>query len=130
MVLLTGLFILGFLAYRTYSAAPPVPGRVVTLAGRVLFTATDIQDGQKAFLRWGLMEYGSIYGHGRPGSKSGLSSPRLEPAAERRRGEKALAEGGAEEPLVDPARGRHRCNHVPKAPHLFMGLDEKPGRPF
>ena len=64
MVLLTGLFILGFLASRTYSAAPPVPGRVVTLAGRVLFTATDIQDGQKAFLRWGLMEYGSIYGHG------------------------------------------------------------------
>ncbi len=64
VVVLFGFFVLGLLAYRTYSGAAPIPGRVVDPEGRVLFTREDIRGGQEVFLRNGLMEYGSIFGHG------------------------------------------------------------------
>ncbi len=64
LVVLFGFFVLGLLAYRTYQAKPPVPGRVVDPAGRVLFTADDVKRGQQVFLNHGLMEYGSVFGHG------------------------------------------------------------------
>jgi nitric oxide reductase subunit B len=64
IVVLFGFFILGFLAYRTYTGEAPIPARVVDPAGGVLFTHDDILGGQQVFLRNGLMEYGSIFGHG------------------------------------------------------------------
>jgi ABC-type multidrug transport system fused ATPase/permease subunit len=64
VVVLFGFFVLGLLAYRTYSGAAPIPGRVVDPEARVLFTRGDIQAGQQVFLRNGLMEYGSVLGHG------------------------------------------------------------------
>jgi nitric oxide reductase subunit B len=64
IVILFGFFILGFLAYRTYTGEAPIPARVVDPAGAVLFTRDDILGGQQVFLRNGLMEYGSIFGHG------------------------------------------------------------------
>src|SRR3984893_13657099 len=64
IVILFGFFILGFLAYRTYTGEPPIPAGVVDPAGGVLFTREDILGGQQVFLRNGLMEYGSIFGHG------------------------------------------------------------------
>lgn len=63
LVFLIGFFVLGLLAYRTYTAEPPVPDRVVA-SGRTLFTGADIRAGQRIFLQNGLMEYGSIFGHG------------------------------------------------------------------
>ena len=33
-------------------------------AGQTLFTGVDVSQGQKVFLHNGLMEYGSIFGHG------------------------------------------------------------------
>src|SRR3954449_12582272 len=64
LVVLFGFFVLGLLAYRTYTEEPPIPERVVDSEGRVVFTGEDIMSGQEAFLRNGLMEYGSIFGHG------------------------------------------------------------------
>lgn len=64
IVFLFGFLILGLLAYRTYTGEPPISGRVVDPDGNVLFTRADILDGQGVFLRNGLMEYGSIFGHG------------------------------------------------------------------
>ena len=64
LVTLFGFFVLGFLAYRTYTGEPPIPGKVVDPDGHVLFTREDIMAGQGTFLRNGLMEYGSIFGHG------------------------------------------------------------------
>jgi nitric oxide reductase subunit B len=64
IVVLLGFFVLGLLAYRTYKADPPIPTRVVDPSGKVLFTGSEIKTGQKVFLRKGLMEYGSIFGHG------------------------------------------------------------------
>ena len=45
-------------------ASPPVPGRVVSEGGETLFTGEDISKGQQIFLGNGLMEYGSVFGHG------------------------------------------------------------------
>ena len=64
LVVLVGFFVLGLLAYRTYVASPPVPDRVVDDRGATLFTGGDVSHGQKVFLNSGLMEYGSIFGHG------------------------------------------------------------------
>ena len=64
LVVLFGFFVLGLLAYRTYQAKPPVPERVVAPGGEVLYTAADVAKGQQVFLHNGLMEYGSVFGHG------------------------------------------------------------------
>jgi nitric oxide reductase subunit B len=64
LVFLLGFAVLGFLAYRTYLAGPPTPQRVVDPNQRVLMTGEDIQPGQRVSLRRGLMEYGSVFGHG------------------------------------------------------------------
>jgi len=64
VVLIIGFFILGVLAYSTYHDEPPIPEVVKTESGSVLFTRADIMAGQHVFLGNGLMEYGSIFGHG------------------------------------------------------------------
>lgn len=64
LVLLCGLAILGFMGFRAYDADPPIPAQARTSSGRVIFTGADVIAGQKLFLRNGLMEYGSIFGHG------------------------------------------------------------------
>ena len=64
IVVVFGFFVLGLLAYRTYKDEPPIPARTVGEAGDVLFTHQDVVEGQGVFLRNGLMEYGSIFGHG------------------------------------------------------------------
>jgi nitric oxide reductase subunit B len=64
LVVLFGFFVLGLLAYRTYTGQPPIPERVVDPGGRVVFTGEDVTAGQGVFLKNGLMQYGSIFGHG------------------------------------------------------------------
>ncbi|HEY7307494.1 MAG TPA: cbb3-type cytochrome c oxidase subunit I [Bryobacteraceae bacterium] len=64
VVVLFGFFVLGLLAYRTYSDEAPIPARVVDPGRHLLFTNRDILAGQQVFLQNGLMEYGSIFGHG------------------------------------------------------------------
>ncbi|HWR13898.1 MAG TPA: cbb3-type cytochrome c oxidase subunit I [Terriglobales bacterium] len=64
IVILFGFFVLGFLAYETYTDEPPIPKLVTDASGTSLFSQDDIMAGQQIFLRNGLMEYGSIFGHG------------------------------------------------------------------
>ena len=61
---LFGFTVLGILAYLTYADQPPLPARVVTPGGETLFTREDVMDGMHVFQRYGLMEYGTVYGHG------------------------------------------------------------------
>ena len=59
-----GFTILGILAYVIYRDQPPIPERVGGPAGEVLFTGDDIRKGQDVFQKYGLMQYGTLYGHG------------------------------------------------------------------
>ena len=59
-----GFAVLGYLAYRVYADHPPIPRATVAPDGSVLFTREDVFAGQLAFGRYGLMEYGTIFGHG------------------------------------------------------------------
>jgi nitric oxide reductase subunit B len=56
-----GLLAITELAYRN---APPIPARVVDANGASVFTGDDIGNGQAVFLRYGLMDNGTIWGHG------------------------------------------------------------------
>ncbi len=64
IVLVFGFSILIGIAVRSYEDAPPIPDRVVSDGGGTLFTRNDILTGQQVFLRYGLMENGTIWGHG------------------------------------------------------------------
>jgi nitric oxide reductase subunit B len=60
---LVGFTVLGILAFLVYRDQPPIPGRVVA-EDQVVFTRDDVLKGMNVFQRYGLMEYGSVYGHG------------------------------------------------------------------
>lgn len=64
IVFLFGFLVLGILAWQTYTGEPPIPGRTTTPDGHLLFSREDVIAGQGVFLKNGLMEYGSIFGHG------------------------------------------------------------------
>ena len=61
---LAGFAVLLYLAYRIHAEPPPIPGRVVAEDGSTLFTGDDIMAGQHIFQKYGLMQYGTIFGHG------------------------------------------------------------------
>ena len=64
IVLVFGFTVLIWLAARIYTDAPPIPGKVVDPSGETVFTRTDIFSGQEVFLKYALMENGTIWGHG------------------------------------------------------------------
>lgn len=47
-----------------YRQAPPIPDKVVTSDGRLLFTGQDIRDGQNVWQSLGGQELGTVWGHG------------------------------------------------------------------
>lgn len=47
-----------------YRQAPPIPDKVVTSDGQLLFTGQDIRDGQNVWQSMGGQESGTIWGHG------------------------------------------------------------------
>jgi len=59
-----GFAVLVLLTFTAYQNAPPVPDRVVDAAGAVVFTGRDVRSGQEVFLEYGLMDNGTIWGHG------------------------------------------------------------------
>jgi len=64
IVLIIGFSILIWMAVRSYQDAPPIPDKVVNAKGETVFSGADILAGQQVFLKYGLMENGSIWGHG------------------------------------------------------------------
>ena len=47
-----------------YRAAPPMPERVATASGQVLYTRDDIETGRQVWQSFGGQQLGSIWGHG------------------------------------------------------------------
>lgn len=59
-----GFGFLGLITIKAYENAPPIPATVVDPTGAVLFTSDDVAAGQQVFLKHGLMNNGTIWGHG------------------------------------------------------------------
>ncbi len=64
VVLLASFAVLGWVGSRIYQLAPPIPDRVVTTDGRVVFDTGEVAAGQDVWRSFGGMELGSIWGHG------------------------------------------------------------------
>ena len=64
LVVVIGFGILIGIAVQTPRYAPPIPLTVVDPAGDTIFTRDDVASGQEVFLRYGLMENGTVWGHG------------------------------------------------------------------
>lgn len=59
-----GFAILGYLAIRIYHEQPPIPDRAISEQGEIVFSGADIMTGQHVFQKYGLMQHGSVFGHG------------------------------------------------------------------
>ncbi|MGB2677634.1 MAG: nitric-oxide reductase large subunit [Candidatus Acidiferrum sp.] len=64
LVMIVGFSVLSFVTVLTYTNAPPIPEQAADGTGTVVFTGADIQMGQEVFLKYGLMEHGTLWGHG------------------------------------------------------------------
>ncbi len=63
-VIAVSFAVLGYYGSEIYRQAPPIPERVVTTDGRVLFSGDDISTGQNVWQSMGGQEVGTIWGHG------------------------------------------------------------------
>ena len=64
LVMIVGFSVLIGMTVASYKDAPPIPARAVAPDGSTLFTKADIQAGQAVFLKYGLMDNGTLWGHG------------------------------------------------------------------
>ena len=64
LVMIAGFSVLSLVTVLTYTNAPPIPEQAVDATGTVIFTGADILMGQEVFLKYGLMEHGTLWGHG------------------------------------------------------------------
>jgi nitric oxide reductase subunit B len=55
---------LGFLGWQIHLSAPPIPKRVVTADGEVLYTGEQIKLGQQVWMSAGGQQLGTVWGHG------------------------------------------------------------------
>jgi nitric oxide reductase subunit B len=63
-VMVISFGVLGYYGREIYREAPPIPDKVVTEDGTVLFTGQDIKDGQNVWQSMGGQEIGTVWGHG------------------------------------------------------------------
>ena len=63
-VLIVTFSLLGYYGAEVYRTAPPIPAKIATAGGEILYTHDSILDGQTAWQSVGGMQLGSIWGHG------------------------------------------------------------------
>ena len=64
LIMVISFGVLGGVGYKAINNAPPIPGKVVTTDGTLLFTGETIRDGQNVWQSTGGQEIGTIWGHG------------------------------------------------------------------
>ena len=64
VVMLVSFSILGSVGYEAIRSGPPIPSKVVTADGQLLFTGETIRDGQNVWQSTVGQEIGTIWGHG------------------------------------------------------------------
>jgi nitric oxide reductase subunit B len=63
-VMVISFSVLLYFGREIYKQAPPIPVKVITTSGRVLFTGQDIKNGQNVWQSLGGQEIGTVWGHG------------------------------------------------------------------
>lgn len=63
-VIVLSFTVLSWVGVQIYQQAPPIPEKVVTAEGEIVFTKDDFQQGQNIWQAMGGMEIGSVWGHG------------------------------------------------------------------
>ena len=63
-VMVLSFSVLLYFGREIYKQAPPIPVKVITPDGTVLFTGQDIKDGQNVWQSLGGQEIGTVWGHG------------------------------------------------------------------
>ena len=63
-ILVVCFSVLGFFGHEIYNEKPPIPEKVVSENGTVIFTAQNIKDGQNVWQSMGGQEVGTVWGHG------------------------------------------------------------------
>ena len=64
LVIVLSFLVLGYFGTEIYRKAPPVPEKVISTDGTVVFTKEDIQNGQNVWQSMGGQEMGTVWGHG------------------------------------------------------------------
>lgn len=64
LVIVISFAVLSWVGVKIYQQKPPIPEKIVTESGVLVFTKSDIQDGQNIWQAMGGMESGSVWGHG------------------------------------------------------------------
>lgn len=64
IVFILSFTVLGYYGGEIYHTMPPIPERVVTTDGNVLFTGNDIREGQNVWQSMGGQQVGTVWGHG------------------------------------------------------------------
>src|SRR6266700_686607 len=64
VVMFVSFSVLGGVGYKAISNGPPIPAKVVTSDGAVLFTGETIRNGQNVWQSTGGQEIGTVWGHG------------------------------------------------------------------
>ena len=63
-LLIASFSVMLWLGFDLYQTAPPMPERVVTRSGQVVYTRADIEKGRQVWQSIGGQQLGSIWGHG------------------------------------------------------------------
>src|SRR5215831_7326502 len=64
LIMLVSFAVLGGVGYKAINNGPPIPAKVVSADGTLLFTGETIRDGQNVWQSTGGQEIGTIWGHG------------------------------------------------------------------
>ena len=64
LVMTISFAVLIYYGREIYRQAPPIPDKVMTADGKLLFTGQDIKDGQNVWQSMGGQEIGTVWGHG------------------------------------------------------------------
>ncbi len=64
VVIILSFTVLSLVGVKIYQQKPPIPEKFITESGKLVFTKSDIEDGQNIWQAMGGMESGSVWGHG------------------------------------------------------------------
>ena len=125
-VLAIGVGSLAWMGARTYLDAPPIPD-FVDERGQSVVAASAITRGQAVFLKYGLMNYGSMFGDG-AGRGPDFTADALHHVARAMRDHHASADGvDADSALAITQREIKRNRHDPGANTVTVGAAQAYG---